>query len=88
MKITLQRTGGIIPLKKIADTEVDWTEKEIDELIKSVSTVDEPGKMRDSTQYHLIYKGQPVSIDLEKIPIKYRDVFERLKDNLQIVKPG
>jgi len=58
------------------------------ELINLLSTDETPGKMRDNTQYQLILNDQAFSIDLEKVPVKYKEVFEKLKDNLQIVKPG
>lgn len=88
MEITFIRTGGIIPLTKKSKTAVDWSEDEIQELIKSIRTDDKPGNMRDNTQYELMYKDKNFSIDLEKIPKKYKKIFEWLKDNLQIVKPG
>jgi hypothetical protein len=89
MEITLLRTGGIIPIQKKAQEEVAWCENEIEELISCIKTEDDaPGKMRDHHQYQLVYNGQSFSIDIGKVPSKYKDVFERLRDNLQIVKPG
>ena len=88
MKINLVRTGGIIPVVKKAATEVDWGEKEISELLNSSITDETPGKMRDSTQYQLAVDDKTFSIDLEKVPPEYKEVFDKLKDDLQIVKPG
>ncbi len=88
MEITLIRTGGMIPMLKKAKKEVDWSEKELDELINMIKTDNKPGKMRDNTQYELMYNDQAYSINLEKIPAKFKKTFETLKDDLQIVKPG
>ncbi len=86
MEITLIRTGGIIPMLKKATKEIEWNEKEMDELINAIRADDNPGKMRDNTQYQLKYNGKTFSIDFEKIPKKYKKTFESLKENLQIVK--
>jgi len=88
MKITLMRTGGFIPVIKKATKEVNWSDKEMEELIDSIRADSDAGKMRDSTQYQLIFNGRTFSIDFEKIPLKYKEVFEQLKNNLQIAKPG
>lgn len=88
MKITLLRTGGIIPMLKKATKELNWSDKEMDALMASIKTEDDDfSKMRDNTQYQLMYNNQTVSIDLEKIPEKYKKTFDNLKDNLQVVKP-
>lgn len=87
MEVTLIRTGGIIPITKKAITDADWTKKEMNELINLLSIDENPGQKRDAAQYKLKLNDQTFSIDLEKIPLKYTDVFDRLKDNLQIVKP-
>jgi muramidase (phage lysozyme) len=88
MKITLIRTGGMIPVTKKAAQEVDWNEKDLDRLISAIKADDNAGEMRDNTQYQLIYNKQSFPVDLQKIPEKYKETFESLKDNLQIVKPG
>ncbi len=88
MEITLIRTGGIIPMLKKAKKEINWSKKELEELINTIKADDKPGKMRDNTQYQLMYNDQAYSIDLEKIPPKYKKAFDSLKDNLQIMKPG
>lgn len=89
MEINLLRTGGIIPILKKATKEVDWSENEIEELLDSIRIAnDDPGRMRDNNQYQLLYNDKTFSIDLEKIPPKYKKAFENLKDNLQIVKAG
>ncbi len=51
MKISLIRTGGIVPIVKKANTEVDWSEDELEELVIASRTDETPGKMRDKAQY-------------------------------------
>lgn len=87
MKIELIRTGGIIPVIKKAEKEVDWSEEDIQEIINRTEA-EEPGKMRDATNYHLNYNAGTFPIDLEKVPAKYKETLEELKDNLKITKPG
>jgi hypothetical protein len=87
MKITLIRTGGIIPMKKSAETEVEWTDEEIAELVTKISRENKiAGSARDNTSYFLKYNAKTVPIDLDKIPADYKTIFDELKDNLQIVR--
>lgn len=89
MKVTLLRTGGIIAILKKATREVDFSEKEMNELIDAIRVEsDNQGKMRDNTVHQLIFNDQTVSVNLEKVPQKYKKTFDSLKDNLQIVKQG
>jgi hypothetical protein len=88
MRIELIRTGGIIPVTKKAETEVDWTDDEMAELLAKVKGEGSPGLQRDATGYQLKNNAGTFSIDLEKVPAKYKKTFEELKDNLMIVKPG
>ncbi len=87
MEITFLRTGGIIPITKKSNTIVDWSETEVQELL-SLIRADNMGQMRDETQYQLVYNDQTVAIDIDKVPKKYKKIFERLKEDLRIVKPG
>ncbi len=87
MQITLTRTGGIIPVTKRAEKEVEWTENEIERLIEHMRAEDIPGTIRDNTSYELSYDNKSFSIDLEKVPTIYKKLFDDLKDNLKIVKP-
>ena len=87
MLITLVRNGGIIPITKKAEKEVDWTEDEINKLLKVSQNADEgPGQMRDSAAYQLQTYAGTFPIDLDKVPAKNKKTFEELKDNLKIVK--
>ncbi|MCW3081439.1 hypothetical protein [Segetibacter sp.] len=87
MRITLLRTGGIIPVTKKAEKNVDWTSDELSELIKVIKNEEGAGQKRDATGYQLKYNAGTFSIDWEKIPAKYKKTFEELKDDLAIVKP-
>ncbi len=89
MKIELIRTGGIIPITKKAEQEVDWSDEDVREIINHIKAEsDSPGSMRDSTSYHLNYNAGSFPIDIEKVPAKYKETFEELKNNLKITKPG
>jgi hypothetical protein len=87
MQIKLTRTGGIIPMKKAAETEVSWTEEELQQLSENIARENKtPANARDATGYHLTYNDTTVPIDLDKVPDDYKHVFDKLKDNLQPVK--
>ena len=89
MKITLLRTGGILPLTQKAEKEVKWTSEEMEALVTKIKIEDKgPGEMRDATTYHLMYDAETFPIDWEKIPSKYKKIFDELKQDLKVVKPG
>ena len=89
MLITLSRTGGIIPITKKADAEVDWTHNQMEELLKAIKKEGEvPGEQRDATSYELQYKGETFPVNLEKVPDLYKKTFDNLKEDLKISKPG
>jgi hypothetical protein len=46
MRITLLRTGGIIPVTKKAEKNVDWTSDELSELIKVIKNEEGAGLKR------------------------------------------
>jgi hypothetical protein len=87
MRVTLIRTGGIIPITKKAEQEVDWTGDELKNLIQTIETKDNgPAQQRDGSEYQLQHDAGTFSIDWEKIPASYKKTFEALKDDLTIVK--
>ena len=86
MRITLLRTGGIIPITKKAEKNVDWTDDELSELMEVIKNEGAADQKRDATEYQLKYDAGTFSIEWEKIPAKYKKTFEELKDNLKIVK--
>ena len=86
MRITLTRTGGIIPVTKKAEKEVDWNDEEVKELLHHAKADEGPGQGRDSTGYQLEVDDCQFPIHWDKIPLKFIKVFEDLKDDLKIVK--
>ncbi len=87
MLITLIRTGGIIPITKKAEKEVNWSEDELSKLLKVIKIDDkDAGQKRDANEYQLMNNSETFSIDPEKVPTKYKKTFDELKDNLRIVK--
>lgn len=87
MKITLVRSGGIIPMTKKAETDVDWSQDELNELLQTIGVErHSPAIARDASSYSLQAGDRTLSIDWDKIPGKYKKVFEEMKDNLKIEK--
>ena len=86
MKITLIRTGGLLPITKEAEKEVDLSEDEMQSLLETIKTNDEPGEARDKTSYLINYNAETLPINWDKIPAEHIKTFEHLKDNLTIVK--
>ena len=87
MEIKLKRSGGIAGIKKEAVKNVDWSDKELQELVDVIKRKEEPlSRGRDTTGYFLQVKDEVIAIDLDNIPAKFKTVFEKLKDNLKPVK--
>jgi len=86
MHITLIRSGGFIPVTKKAETDVSWTDAELQALLTKIEADDEPGNRRDATSYELETNAGTCSIDIDKVPAQYAGVFNELKNNLKIVK--
>jgi hypothetical protein len=87
MEIKLKRSGGIISIRKEAVKKVDWSQKELDELLAVVKRKEEPQSGgRDTTGYFIEVNNKVIPVDLDKIPAKFKPVFESLKDNLKPVK--
>ena len=87
MTITLTQSGGLLPITKEADAEVDWSEDECDELLKEVAV---PGQKssatRDGIYYTLNINDKEVAVDPENATGKYAEVLSQLKKDLKIVK--
>lgn len=87
MEIRLKRSGGIIGVKKEAAKKVDWSDKELQEIITAAKRKETPlSRGRDITGYFLEVNGISTPIDLTKVPAAYQPVFEHLKDNLKNIK--
>lgn len=87
MKITLVRTGGIIPLKKKAEVVVNWDANELEQLKTAVKpSLSAADNVRDGIEYHIQYDEIAFPVEWSKIPTKYKAMLEKLKKNLVIEK--
>ena len=87
MKIKLQRFGGFVPLMKEAVADVNWTDDEVKKLLSSIGLKEKKDtKNRDATGHFLEIAGEVVPVDLKKIPLKYKTIFEGLEADLKFVK--
>ena len=87
MEIKLKRSGGITGIKREAVKEADLSDNDLHDLIAAIKRKEEPlSRGRDTTGYFLEVKNKVIPIDLDKIPAKYKTMFNNLKDNLKPVK--
>ncbi len=74
-----------MPVAKKSEAELDWSETETEELMNTIKAPEGAGEQRDGTSYFVEYNEKRTKIDWEKIPSGYMQVFEKMKDDLQIV---
>jgi hypothetical protein len=86
MKIKLVRTGGFIPVTKMAETEVPITEKELISLLDSLQPEPSAHRIKDGNYYEVTAGKYSSPVDLEKVPARYKELFSKLKSELRIVK--
>jgi hypothetical protein len=86
MKIKLVRTGGFIPVTKMAETEVPITEKELISLLDSLQPAPNAYRIKDGNYYEVRAGKYSSPVDLEKVPDRYKELFSKLKSDLKIVK--
>jgi hypothetical protein len=86
MKIKLVRTGGFIPVTKVAETEVNISDKELNRLLEIIQPDPDAPRIRDGNYYELSVGTTSNPVDLEKVPDEYKDLFSRLKSELRIIK--
>jgi hypothetical protein len=86
MKIQLIRTGGFIPIIKIAEVEVNYTDQELVRLIDVIKRDPSAPKIKDGNNYQLNIGANNTPVDLEKVPEEYKELFNKLKSELRIVK--
>jgi hypothetical protein len=86
MKIKLIRTGGFIPVTKEAEADVDMSDIQVKQLLETIQPDRVASPIKDGHYYLLEVGTKSTSIDLEKVPDEYRDLFSRLKDDLKIIK--
>jgi hypothetical protein len=86
MKIKLIRTGGFIPITREAETEVNLSDKQVQQLLKIIQPDRIASPIKDGHYYLLEIGTNSTAIDLEKVPDEYKDLFSKLKDELKIIK--
>ena len=88
MKIRLIRTAGFIPVTKVSETEVDFSARELSNLLVTIKHDTAAPRVKDGQYYELIAGSDSTPVDLEKVPDEYKDLFNKLKSDLKIVKQG
>ena len=86
MKIRLVRTGGFIPVTRVAEAEVNFTEQELSHLIEIIQPDPSSYRIKDANYYELNVGNKTTPVDLEKVPDEYKLLFSKLKSNLKIRK--
>jgi hypothetical protein len=86
MKIKLIRTGGFIPVTKVAETEVNLSDHELATLLVTIKSDPSAPRIRDGNYYELTVDNQSTPVDLEKVPDEYKYLFSKLKSDLKIIK--
>jgi hypothetical protein len=86
VKIKLIRTGGFIPVTKVSETEVDFSARELANLLVTIKHDTAAPKIKDGQYYELNVGTDSTPVDLEKVPDKYKDLFNKLKSDLKIIK--
>jgi hypothetical protein len=86
MKIKLIRTGGFIPVTRVSESEVDFSARELANLLVTIKHDTAAPKIKDGQYYELNVGTDSTPIDLEKVPDKYKDLFNKLKSDLKIIK--
>ncbi len=86
MKIKLIRTGGFIPITKVAEAEVDFTDQELSRLVEVIKPDPLAPRIKDGNNYQLNIGAENTPVDLEKVPLEYKELFNKLKSELKIIK--
>jgi hypothetical protein len=86
MKIKLIRTGGFIPVTKVAETEVNLSDIQLKSLLKIIQPDRISSPVKDGHYYILEIGKNSTAIDIEKVPEEYKAIFSKLKNNLKIIK--
>lgn len=86
MKIKLIRSGGFIPITKVAETEVTLTDKELVKLLEVIQHDPAAPRIKDGNYFELTVGDKSTPVDLDKVPDKYKALFTKLKSDLRIIK--
>jgi hypothetical protein len=86
MKIKLIRTGGFIPVTKAAEADVDISEDELAHLIKAIKAGPAEPRIKDGNYWELSAGSIVTTVNLEKVPEKFKPLFIKLKEDLRVIK--
>jgi hypothetical protein len=86
MKIKLVRTGGFIPVTRVAETEINISDRELASLLLKIQPDPEAPRIKDGNYYELTVGSSSTPVDLEKVPEEFKDIFSKLKSDLKIIK--
>lgn len=86
MKIKLTRSGGFIAVRKIAETEVDFSEEEFGRLIETIRRDPSKPRIKDGNYYELSAGNTSSPVDLDNVPDEYKELISKLKDDLKLIK--
>jgi hypothetical protein len=88
MKIKLIRSGGFIPVTKVAETEANLTDTELVKLLEIIQHDPVAARIKDGNYFELKVGDKSTQVDLNKVPDKYKALFSKLKGDLKIMKKG
>jgi hypothetical protein len=86
MKIKLVRTGGFIPITKAAETEVELSDRDLAILLEKIQSSPSAPRIKDGNSWELVHGNLVTPIDPDKVPDEFKELFDRLKGDLRIVK--
>jgi len=86
MKIKLIRTGGFLPVTKVAETEVDLSENEMNRLLEAIKPDPSARRIKDGNYYEITVGSNSCPVDMDKVPKEYKNLFSKLKSDLKILK--
>ncbi len=73
-------------MTKVSETEVNLTEQELGSLLSIIKPDPDAFRVKDGTYYELAVGSNTTPVDLEKVPDEYKTIFNRLKNDLKIVR--
>ena len=88
MKIKLIESGGFIPLTKEAVAEVDWTPEECEKILGQIAVKQDKraSLKRDAIDHTIEIGSKEIPVDLENLKGPHKEVFNKLRSDLKIVK--
>ncbi len=70
----------------MAEAEVNFTDQELVRLIEIIKPDPSAKKIKDGNYYQLSIGTSNTQVDLEKVPEEYKELFDKLKSELKILK--